>query len=163
MIEVETKIRIENPEGFRRKASQIGKFKGKIKKIDDYYTLEPINKYPKKSLRIRKTGNNYQINFKQRISYSKEIYAKKESEFAVSDVESFLALIKDFGFKHWLRKEKISEVYKIKNNFHIEINNVKSLGWFLEIEYLTKNNINYARKEIIRILKKLKVRRSQIV
>ena len=125
MIEVEAKVKISSPDEFRKKIKLIGKYKGKEKKVDDYYTIEELNQYPKKSLRIRRRKGFYEINFKQRVSYDHSVYAKKEVEFKVSNLDGFLNLIKDFGFKKWLRKEKKTELYQNNKNFHIEINNVK--------------------------------------
>ncbi len=165
MIEVEAKVKIPNPSLLKKKIQSIAKFKTREKKTDTYYTLESKNKYPKKSLRIRKTNHTYEINFKQKLSYIKNIHAKKEKEFRVSDMKNFLDLINDFGFRKWLTKTKHSEIYQIKKNFHIEINHVQSLGWFLEIEYLAQNKtqIQKARTQILSILKKLNINKNQII
>ena len=159
MIEVEAKIKISNPNKFRRKALSLSKYQEKIKKVDNYYTLEPLTRYPKKSLRIRKMNSHYIVNFKQRISYKSGIFAKKETEFKVSDINGFLALIKDFGFRKWLTKEKITFLYKIKDNFHIELNYIKNLGWFAEVEYLCfEKDIRKARLEVSNVLKALGIK-----
>lgn len=167
MIEVEAKIAISANEvdDIRKRAGKIGKFKGKIKKVDDYFTLEPGGRYPRKSLRIRKADGYRIINFKERISLKSGIHAKKETEFKVSDIKGFLALINDFGFRKWLRKEKETESYEIKKDFNIEINKLKHLGWFLEIEHLVdnKNKVGDARKEILEIINKLGLRGRKIV
>ncbi len=164
MIEVEAKAKIKNPDEIRKKISEIAKFVEKVEKLDDYYSLESGKNYNKKSLRVRKTNGEYQINFKQKISYIKGVHAKKETEFKVSDIKNFLELIKDFGFKKWLTKHKLSEVYEIKKNFHIEINYVKKLGWFVEIEYLSNlSNIKKARSEVLAIAKKLGIKEKQII
>lgn len=157
MIEVEVKVPVTNPARMRKEAKILGKFAGKTAKIDDYYTLENLKSYPKKSLRIRKSNGYYAVNFKQPINYIKGIHAKKEVEFKVSDINNFLKLIEDFGFKKWLRKEKISEIYKIGKNFQIELNYVKKLGWFVEIERLVyeKDNAGKAREEVNDILRRL--------
>jgi len=42
----------------------------------------------------------------------------------------YLKLTKEV--RKWLRKEKRCEIYTIKKNFHIELNHVKNLGWFVE-------------------------------
>lgn len=164
MIEVEAKVVIINPSEFRKKIRKIGTLVSKEKKIDDYYTLQSLNSYPKKSLRIRKINSFYMINFKRHISYSNGVYAKKETEFRVSDLKGFLALIKDFGFRKWVRKEKESEIYRIKKNFHIEVNKVKHLGWFLEIEYLvaSEKKIAMARKEIIDVMNLLGIKKRNV-
>ena len=164
MIEVEAKAKIMNPERFRILAQKIGKYKGKERKIDDYYTLESISKYPQKSLRVRKRLGSYEINFKQRLFYSENVYAKKETEFKVSNVEDFLRLIKDFGFKKWITKEKYTELYEIKKNFHIEINHVKKLGWFIEVEFLSDlKNAEKAKKEVEKVIKILGLHKRDMV
>ncbi len=164
MIEVEAKIRILNPDEIRKKIRAIAKFSEKIKKADTYYTMEDLKGFPKKSLRVRKVNSHYKINFKSKLSYLKGVHAKKEVEFSVSDIENFFELIKEFGFRKWLVKEKVSEIYKLKENFHVELNNVKNLGWFLEIEYLVKQNeVKKARAEVLSIMKKLGVKRHQII
>ncbi len=164
MIEVEAKIWISDPAIFRKRIKKIAKFVHKEKKIDDYYTLESLKKYPMKSLRIRKRRDIYEINFKQRLSYLNRVHAKNEREFILRDVMPFLDLIKDFGFKQWLRKEKLSEIYEINKKFHVEINKVKHLGWFLEIEYLCdKEDIEMARGRVLQVIDKLDIRRKQII
>lgn len=163
MIEVEAKIRISNPDIFRKKVGKIARFVNKEKKVDDYYTLESLKRYPMKSLRIRKIRSIHVINFKERLSYVKGVHAKNEREFILRDVGPFLDLIKDFGFRRWLRKDKSSETYEINKNFHIEINYVKYLGWFLEIEYLCeKKDISFARKKVLEIIAQLGIRKEQI-
>ncbi|MEM4271773.1 MAG: class IV adenylate cyclase [Candidatus Pacearchaeota archaeon] len=164
MIEVEAKVAISNPETIRKKARQLGKFSGKKTKIDDYYTLENLQKYPKKSLRIRKMDGYYVINFKQSLGYKKGVHAKKEVEFKVSDISNFLRLIEDFGFKKWLTKEKESEIYKISKNFQIELNKVKGLGWFVEVEYLANpGELKSARKKVNEVMAKLGFKRKDAI
>ncbi len=164
MIEVEAKIKISTPSEFREKIKKIAPFIKKEYKIDDYYTLESLKSYPKKSLRVRKRGKIYEINFKQRLSYINRVHAKNEHEFIVNNIIPFLDLIKDFGFKHWLRKKKITELYNISKNFNIEINSVENLGWFLEVEYLCEmNGIRLARKKVLEIISKLGINKKDIV
>ncbi len=154
MIEVEAKIKINNPYSVRKEISGFARRIGKEKKVDDYYSLE--EGYPKRSLRVRRRKWIYEINFKQRISYSNGVHAKKEVEYRVEDIGWFLSLIKDFGFKRWLRKDKTTELYEIKKNFHIELNYVKKLGWFLEVEYLcNEGSVSRCRKEVLDIVKEL--------
>ena len=157
MIEVETKIRVANPKKIRKEARKLGRFIGTEFKVDDYYALNVDDKYPGRSLRIRKVNGFYIVNFKHGLSYKKGVHAKKEVEFKVSNINDFLNLIRDFGFKRWLRKEKRCEIYKIKDNFQIELNNVKNLGWFVEIEFLVKkeSEIKKARDNVANIIRKL--------
>ena len=164
MIEVEAKTKLSKLFELRNKIENIARFHGREKKVDDYYTLEKLDHYPRKSLRIRKRKGHHEINFKQRIFYKNGIHAKHESEFIVKDIRPFLDLIADFGFKKWLRKEKYSEIYEINKKFHIELNKLKNLGWFLEIEYLCQlSELNYAKKEIEKVLKRLDIPRKMLI
>jgi predicted adenylyl cyclase CyaB len=163
MIEVEAKARILRPEKIRELAQKISKYKGKERKIDDYYTLEDMKKYPTKSLRVRKKGNIYQVNFKKRIEANREVDVKNENEFEIEKIDDFLRLLEDFGFKKWMRKEKYTEIYEVKKNFHVELNHLKNLGWFVEVEYLCKKNqIDIAKKNVMIILSKLGINKKDI-
>ncbi|MEI6732013.1 MAG: class IV adenylate cyclase, partial [archaeon] len=96
--------------------------------------------------------------------YRNGVHAKKETEFIVKDISDFLSVIDEFGFRRWLRKEKKTELYRIEKNFHIELNNVRGLGWFVEVEYLTdESHIEYAQRKVEEIIKKLGISKSQIV
>lgn len=152
-IEVETKIPFKEKDlkSVREKIDKISKFVKRQVKKDDYYTLEYFQ-YPEKSLRVRDMGKIREVNFKKRISLVKGIHAKKEVQFEISDVDKFFELIKDFGFRKWLHKEKTTELYRTKNGVNIELNYVKKLGWFLELEVLcSPREINMARKKIIEV------------
>lgn len=156
MIEVEAKVKIENLGEIRKKSSKIARFVGIVRKHDDYYTLEDLNKYPMKSIRVRKKKGMYEINIKKSISRIDGVHAKREFEFAIKDAETFIELMKDFGFRKWLTKEKVTYNYEISKQFHIEINNVKHLGWFLEVEYLAeKNQIPMARRKVLGVIKRM--------
>ena len=157
MIEVESKVFIENPAEIRRRAKTIGRYTGIELKVDDYYTIDNLRQYPRESIRVRKVNGFYITNFKKRLSYEDGVHAKDEIEHKVDNLEGFLNLMKDFGFKQWLRKEKKCEIYQIKHNFHVELNRVKGLGWFVEVEYMVrrKSQIKSARKQVVKVMKEL--------
>ena len=165
MIEVESKIFVENPREIRKKARALGKYSGVELKVDDYFTIENLRSYPEESIRIRKVDGHYIANFKQRLSYEHGVHAKKEIEYTVKDIGCFMRMMKSFGFKRWLRKEKRCEIYGIKKNFHIELNRVKRLGWFVEIEYLVRkmSEIKHARREVGEVIKKLGLREEDAI
>ena len=112
LVEVESKVKVQNADEIRRRIKRIAKFIGIEKKIDDYYCLNKNNKYPKKSLRVRDKGTKREVNFKQRLNYKNGIWAKREVEFAVSDLRGFFELLDDFGFRRWLRKERVARKRK---------------------------------------------------
>ncbi|OIO81351.1 hypothetical protein AUJ84_01410 [Candidatus Pacearchaeota archaeon CG1_02_32_132] len=161
-IEVEAKIKVSNPDSVRDKIKRIAKYVGKEKKVDRYFSLNR-NAYPHKSIRVRDRGKKVEVNFKQWLSYKKGVHAKKEVEFEVSDLPGFFDLLNDFGFKQWMHKEKETELYKTKDGTHIELNKVKDLGWFIEIEILCKlDEVNKSRGKIIETIQRLGLKKSEI-
>lgn len=164
-IEVEAKVKVSDVKDARVKIKKIAKFVKKEKKVDDYYSLER-RRYPKKSLRVRDEGKKRVVNYKGRRKYFKGIWAKEEVEFEVSDLKNFFNLIADFGFRKWLRKTKNTELYRTKDGVHIELNFVRDMGWFIEIEVLCDDDpkkIRNARKRIHEIMKDLNVRKRFVI
>ena len=71
----------------------------------------------------------------------------------------------DLGFKKWINKIKISETYQHKKykKLNIELNEVKGLGYFIEIEYLAnKSEMNKAKSIIIKTIKDLQLNNNQV-
>ncbi len=161
--EVELKARVKDPAAMRQKIKKIAEFVKKIKKIDNYYTLEKKG-YPAKSLRIRDQGSFHLVNFKKRVSYHQGIHTKKETEFNLQDIKGFLAVLKEFGFRLWIKKHKESEIYRYykHKSAHIELNHLRGLGWFVEVEILTVNRVSEARKIILAISKRLGINTKDI-
>ncbi len=156
-IEVETKIPISEKDvrDVRERIKNIAKLVKKETKKDDYYSLEYFN-YPEKSLRVRDKGKIKEVNFKKRHSYISGVHAKTEVQFEISDSDNFINLIKDFGFRKWLHKEKSTELYRTKDGVSIELNKVKGLGYFLELEVLCPlKSVSSARNKVISTRSKL--------
>ena len=152
-MEVETKIPISDKEinGVRARIKEISKFIKQETKKDDYYSLEYFS-YPSRSLRIRDKGKIKEVNFKKKHSYINGVHAKKEVQFEILDTSGFFELIEDFGFRKWLHKEKETELYRTKNGVNIEINKVKGLGYFLELEVLCPlKSVASARKKVVAV------------
>lgn len=173
-LEVETKVRIDSkkvPE-LRNRIRKIARFSGKGQREDDYFAIRRFRKksYPKKAFRVRKKGGKYEINFKKwlRKYWDEQIVVKQEFEFVLNnkeDVDKLLALFRDLGFKQWLKKFKTSEsyVHKKDKRIVIEINHVKHLGYFMEIEYLCKKGeMQKAKGKIRGVLKELEIKPCQI-
>ena len=170
-LEIETKVKIDD--------SEVKKIRDKIKKIsvfvksgvkgDDYFAIRRKG-YPKKAFRIRAMNGNYEINFKKWLKkyWTKDIVVKEEFEFELASkeqLEDMIALFKDLGFVEWVKKIKRNETYSYKKDKRasIEINHVKHLGYFMEIEYLAKKNeVEKARGAIRKILKELEISKEKI-
>jgi len=167
-FEVETKIPIDKKEvkKIRRKIKEISNFSKKEKKSDFYFGIEKPN-YPRKAFRIRYNGKKYIVNFKKwkKKYWNKGIVVKEEFEFELNHKEEFLILMEDLGFVRWMRKLKLGESYNHKKDKRIiiELNYVKHLGYFIEIEYLAKKGeIKKAIKKIISTLSELEIPKEKI-
>lgn len=170
-LEVETKVKLRSSEvpELREKIKKIAKFKKRGKKADDYFAIKS-EKYPKKAFRIRAMKDKFEVNFKKHLKkyWTKEVVVKEEYEFGLKgkdEVESLLTLFKDLGFREWVRKIKWNETYKHKKDkrISIEINRVKHLGYFMEIEYLCRpREVKKARRKIMGVLKELEIEISQV-
>jgi len=165
-LEVETKVKLDSNEvpKLRKRIKEIAKLKKEGTKTDDYFAVQQET-YPKKAFRIRATKDRFEVTFKKHLKkyWTKEVVVKQEFEFALEgkeQVEDFLELFQDLGIKEWVRKIKRNETYQ--HNKHkkisIEINKVKHLGYFMEIEYLCqKNEIKRAIRIITNTLKELEI------
>lgn len=164
-LEVETKVHIRNVNSLRKKIQKIARFEKKETRGDDYFALRRKfrrHAYPKKAFRIRDNGKEYVVNFKKWLKkyWDKETVVKQEFEFKIKSPQEFLALMKDLGFIEWVKKIKTSESYVHKKDprIVIEINKVRHLGYFMEIEYLAQHyEMEKAKKKIKAVLKELQI------
>ena len=171
-LEVETKIKLLDDEvaEMREQIKKVAKLEKKATKADDYFAIQNKLDYPKKAFRIRAAKDKFEVNFKKWLTklWTKDIVVKQEFEFELKgkdQVEDLLALFKDLGFKEWVKKIKHNEtyIYNKDKRTSIEINNVKHLGYFMEIEYLCQpHELQKARNKIRKVLKELKIRPEQI-
>ena len=86
-----------------------------------------------------------------------------EIEFPIVDEKAFKKFVTLLGYKEFIKKEKISYVYK-HNGFSYEINNLRGLGDFIEIEYLaeSKTDKELVFKKMEAILKEFDISPSAI-
>lgn len=168
ILEVETKSKIPDSEvkALRERIKKIGTFVKAGKKSDDYFALKRKG-FPKKAFRIRNNvKGKFEVNFKKHMKqyYDDKIVVKQEFEFELENkehVENLLALFRDLNFVEWVKKIKKNETYRYKKDkrLMIEINKVKHLGYFMEIEYLCKEwEIKKAKRKIREVLKILEIK-----
>ncbi|AEW69055.1 MULTISPECIES: class IV adenylate cyclase [Borreliella] len=151
MFEIESKAFIPQKELKRiiKLANKKFKFIKEEIKTDIYYSNL------KKIIRIRKLNTLEKIvTFKKKIlDNNNAIEINKEVEFKIDNINNFLILIKELEFKKLYKKIKKSLIYQT-NNLNVEINEIKNLGFFLEIEKIinNQNDIDLAKKEIHNII-----------
>ncbi|WP_215538143.1 class IV adenylate cyclase [Borreliella bavariensis] len=151
MFEIESKAFIPQKELKRiiKLANKKFKFIKEEIKTDIYYSNL------KKIIRIRKLNTLEKIvTFKKKIlDNNNAIEINEEVEFKIDNINNFLILIKELEFKKLYKKIKKSLIYQT-NNLNVEINEIKNLGFFLEIEKIinNQNDIDLAKKEIHKII-----------
>jgi predicted adenylyl cyclase CyaB len=170
-LEVECKVKLEDSQVsvLRKRIKEIAKFNKRGTKKDDYFAIQKHG-FPKKAFRIRQTKEQIEVCFKKKVKnlYSKDVVVKQEFEFVLkgkNDVDDLLALFTDMGFTEWVKKIKRNETYKYNKNkkLSIEINHVKNLGYFMEMEYLCQEPEAEKAKDLIRsVLEELKIDINQI-
>jgi predicted adenylyl cyclase CyaB len=170
-LEVEMKVKLEDSQvaSLRKRIKEIATPKSKGTKKDDYFAIQKHG-FPKKAFRIRALKDKYEVCFKKKVKdlYDEDVVVKQEFEFTLKgkeEVEDLLALFIDLGFTEWVKKIKRNETYKYKKNktLSIEINHVKNLGYFMEMEYLCQRKDAKKGKALIRkVLKELEIDPNQI-
>ncbi|WNY66143.1 class IV adenylate cyclase [Borreliella andersonii] len=151
MFEIESKafIPLKKLKRIIKLANKKFKFIKEEIKTDIYYSNQ------RKIIRIRKLNTLEKIvTFKKKIlDNNNTIEINKEIEFKIDNINNFLILIKELKFKKLYKKIKKSLIYQT-NNLNVEINEIKNLGFFLEIEKIinNQNDIDLAKKEIDNII-----------
>jgi adenylate cyclase, class 2 len=152
MIEVEAKVRISLAE-YRKLATKVATFakrEGETLKVDRYYGHSRSH-----DLRIRQEGSRVVLAFKNR-NREKGIEANEEIEIPIVAPEKWERLLAETGFPRFAVKEKRSLAFRF-GPYHIELNRVKGLGCFLEIERLVSKKIQVpeARRGLVALFKRL--------
>ena len=170
-LEVESKIKLKDSQvaALRKKIKEIAKFKKKGQKADDYFAIKQKG-YPKKAFRFRTMKDGVEVTFKKHLKkyWTKYVVVKKEFEFTLDkkeDRESLMELFEDFNFEEWVRKVKRNETYTHKKTkgLSIEINFVKHLGYFIEMEFLCqKKDIKKGIKAIMDTIEELGIDLRQV-
>lgn len=152
MYEIEAKVPISKRD-FQRLKIEIPKMAKKRSSIinrDSYYSESK-----KSTLRLRSNniGNFLHIKSKKR---GEGIEENQEIEIPINSISKFDSFLNKIGIELFIRKEKRGEIYK-KGAFQIELNYIKKLGYFLEIETVvkSKNQIPKAKISLLALFNKL--------
>lgn len=143
MFEVELKIKVDSFEEIENKVSSMALFEGSFCKSDIYYKKVGTDEA---LFRIRKTElekssvSPWTVTYKEKkIEDSVEI--NKETEFDVSDKESFESFVFSLGYCIDITKVKKGKSWKLtfqNHSFHIETASIEKLGNYIEIETLVE-------------------------
>ncbi len=146
MYEVEAKVRLSEND-FKRVKKELPKIANKVGKETntDHYSSDLKNHH----LRVRDKNGQGFIHIKSK-TRGEGIEANQEVELKLTSGEKFKHWLGKMGINLGAQKVKESVVYK-KGTVRFELNEVKGLGYFLEIEIISgkKEGIPKAKKQLI--------------
>jgi predicted adenylyl cyclase CyaB len=162
-FEVELKAWVKQPTIVEAAAARLGTFRGESTKEDVYFRRRgdnqtvPFNRY-----RLRREGEQAVVTFKQQVEAG-DTEVNEEVEFTVSEARAFFRFAHYLGYEPFVVKHKISRVYRV-GRVNIELNEVKHLGHFAEIEILCQETaeISLAQAEIRHLLLRLGLREADL-
>ena len=114
-------------------------FVAKIREIDTYF-YPPNRDFlatddGRENLRVRENENKKELTYKK-VVYNHGIYSHSiENNLDIADAAIASEILKSLGFRIHMVLNKEREVFQ-EGNFHITIDNVKDLGYFIEIEWV---------------------------
>ena len=161
-VEIEIKVNIENSKPLTEFLEKEAEFEEKKHQVDEYFSpahrnfigIRPVKEW----LRLRDSNGKYSINYKnwhydddpEKSSYCDEYETK------VEDLDKIKKIFEILNFKLLLKVDKIRKTW-IYKDYEIDLDTVKGLGDFVEIEYIGKEEVDPDKitKEMIDFLKKI--------
>ena len=161
-IEIEIQVNVEKIKPLIKFLKSNAVFRAKKHQIDEYFSpihkdflgVRPVSEW----LRLRNTGKQYSINYKNWHSEkNNKSYYCDELETGIENIDKVRKILVALNFKSIAIVDKVRKIYKYKN-FEVAIDSVKTLGDFVEIEYIGKDEKADPKKitaEMINFLKKI--------
>lgn len=146
MLEVEAKVPIGagEYEALFTKLKTMATYVGEQVSEDCYY-----EQLKKGTIRVRKRGGESTFDLKL-CETIEGIESNLEMEWKLKDGSAWKKLLKNLGLQPYMKKAKKSHVFQMKG-FRIELNHIRNLGHYLEIERLLADeaDLKKAKKELI--------------
>jgi len=158
MFEVEAKVHITNAER-KRLVGTLKKLAGephKTEKNDTYYAdTKQVH------IRTREVDGKIIFTIKQK-ALKGSVEANCEMEWEIRDATGWKKLLSKLGIRPFISKSKKSLTYRYKG-FSIELNHIRDLGYYLEIEKVVKDSklVEKAKKELIAMFHELGYNQNQ--
>ena len=171
-IEIEITVNIENSKPLTEFLEKNAEFKKEKRQVDEYFSPAHRNfiesRPVKEWLRLRDEDGEYSINYKnwhydddpEKSSYCDEYETK------VEDLDKIKKILETLDFKSLVKVDKLRKTW-IYKDYEIDVDSVKELGNFVEIEYVGKEEVDPKKTtdEMVGFLKKLgcgKIKRDYI-
>ena len=139
VLEIEIKARISDPEALKRALEKDFAFLGEKVKKDRYYCEEgkQENCQPEtdKIARLRVNKESVCLTVKRK-RVEEKVEINEEYEVNVDDFDNAESVLRALGFVPFIEKVKITQLFQDPEGPKLEFNEIKGLGFFLEIEDL---------------------------
>lgn len=158
MFEVEAKVKVTLSD-YRRLSAHLKKVAGEGResvKNDTYFAdTKAVH------MRTRVTGKKTVFTIKQK-ALQGSVEANCEMEWEIKDPAKWKKLLSKLGILPFIRKSKSSLTYRYKN-FTLELNHIRELGYYLEIEKIVEDpkEVKTAKKELVAMFKELGYNQNQ--
>lgn len=140
-IEVEVKLRVDEPEQLVQRLDVYADFVRQYRKIDRYYGRATG---ARPDFRLRDDGDRWICTVKER-NPGGGFEHNVETEFGVDDATAFDRFATALGFRVLVEKRKHGREYR-NGDVVLELSEVATLGWFLEIECLIEETSDHAER-----------------
>jgi adenylate cyclase, class 2 len=165
MIEIEVKASVEDPKQLERSIIELGVTPIGIRMQADTYYNAPYRDFGKtdEALRIRVEEGKSVLTYKGP-KMDKVSKTRKEVQTEIKDLESMGNILSLLGFFPIATVSKKRKNFRI-GDFFISLDEVRSLGNFIEIEIAVKDSKNFQEKveSIFKFLEKLGITRESTI
>jgi adenylate cyclase class 2 len=142
-IEIEIQVNIENPKPLIEFLEKNGNFQSEKHQVDEYFSpahrdflgVRPVKEW----LRLRDANGKYSINYKNwHFDESGKSHYCDEFETKIEGIDQVRKILSALSFKSVVIVDKLRKIWTYKD-YEVTIDSVRSLGDFVEIEYIGKD------------------------
>jgi len=146
-IELEIKIKLENPKQIREKILALGaKLLSKHREFDIFYdTGKDGFRKSDQVRRLRKRDKSITLTYKGPREIDDGMHRRIEVETEVKDFEKMRTILKGWDHKEGEKSEKIRETFEL-DGVEILIDQVAFIGWWIELEGKKEQILAVAKK-----------------
>lgn len=147
----------------KREIKNIAKFMKKTSHQDTYFTPAHRNfvkpKYPFEWFSLRYRGKKNILNYKHFYPEYAKIHTHcDEYETEIGKIDQLKKIFSSLNIKKLVTVNKFRETYNYKNQLEIALDQVKDLGYFLEIESMKDfGSVQETRKKLFEFAKRLTI------
>ncbi len=164
MLEIEIKVRVPSIHLIRNNIiSSGGKRTEKLTEKDTYYNA-PHRDFGEtdEALRVREAGGKVQVTYKGPKDTILGSKIREEINLGIESAPVFDTIITRLGFREVATVTKEREYFQL-DDFSIALDEVNTLGSFVEVELITDSDPAEAAERIDRIAEKLEIKGERIV